>query len=362
MTTTWFALRARRASLPERPKLSNTVGRKQTFAAAMAQFEEQFAAAKVVTEFTRPINLYYGLAQAGMAIAAAHADNPWSFNHHGLRLDLGKREGKLADMTVRPDDDGRPDGNGGFQRVAKATGSPVITEPVSLGALWASLPDLSEAGTLPGSTSPAFLPLVSSEISARRPRASLYLPGEMFAEEAVLRAQFDEIIVAYPSAKGCAIPAEPNAIRAPESSDDKWEVAVRWPAQDASKNMSGEELKAFFDKIAPEYRYRSDRFLRPALGADGSKPPSPLMTWWLLLYSFSILARYQPRRWVKLLDFDETETAVCLQYALAQALTAVPHLVIEALDGKPYLLPRPMSSMTHRRSVRTSAAHRHFRA
>ncbi len=28
------------------------------------------------------------------------------------------------------------------------------------------------------------------------------------------------------------------------------------------------------------------------------------MTWWLLLYSFSILARYEPRRWVKLLDRD----------------------------------------------------------
>src|SRR5512142_280868 len=87
----------------------------------------------------------------------------------------------------------------------------------------------------------------------------------------------------------------------------KWEVAVRWPAADASRNMSGEEFKALFDKIAPEYRHRSDRFLRPALDADGSTPPSPLMTWWLLLYS-SILARYEPRRWAKLLDFDKTET------------------------------------------------------
>jgi hypothetical protein len=51
---------------------------------------------------------------------------------------------------------------------------------------------------------------------------------------------------------------------------DKWVVTVRWPAQDASRDMSGEELKAFFDKIAPEYRYRSDRFLRPALDAADS--------------------------------------------------------------------------------------------
>jgi len=335
MTMTWFGLRARRASLPTRSKLSDTAGRRQTFAAAMAQFEEQFTAAKVVTEFTRPINLYYGLTHAGMAIAAAHADDPWSFSRHGLHL--VDRGSKLADMMVGPESEG------GFQRIATATDSPLITGPVSLGALWASLPDLSEAGTLPGSTSPASLPLLSDEIPARRPRASLYFPGEKFAGEAALRAQFDEIMAAYPSAEGCAIPAEPNAVRAPDSPGGKWEVAVRWPAEDASRNMPGEELKAFFDKIAPEYRHRSDRFLRPALDADGSTPPSPLMTWWLLLYSFSILARYEPRRWAKLLDFDKTETAVLLQYALAQALTAVPHLVIEALDRKPYLLPKPMS-------------------
>jgi hypothetical protein len=45
----------------------------------------------------------------------------------------------------------------------------------------------------------------------------------------------------------------------------------------------------------------------------------------------------------KLLNLDKTETPVLLQYALAQALTAVPHLVLEALDGKPYLLPKPMA-------------------
>lgn len=58
--------------------------------------------------------------------------------------------------------------------------------------------------------------------------------------------------------------------------------------------MSEQDLKAFFDKVAREYRYRAERYLRPAAGADGSAPPSPLMTWWLLLYSFSILARYEP--------------------------------------------------------------------
>ena len=332
---TWFGLRGRRVSLHIRSKLSETAGRRQTFAAAMAQFEEQFTAAKVVTEATRPLNLYYGLAQAGMAIAAAHGDDPWSFSRHGLRL--ADREGELADITVGPE------GDGAFQKVAAATGSPLITAPASLGALWASLPDLLDVGQLPGSTSPVPIPLFADESPARQPRASLYLSDDTLAGHSSWLDRFGEIMTAYPSARGYAIPAEPGSTQPPDKAGQRWQVDVRWPAPDASKDMPADELGAFFDKLAPEYRYRSDRFLRPAIDADGNPPPSPLMTWWLLLYSFSILARYEPRRWMKLLDLDKTETAVLVQYVLAEALTVVPHLVLEALDRRPYLLAKPLA-------------------
>jgi hypothetical protein len=66
------------------------------------------------------------------------------------------------------------------------------------------------------------------------------------------------------------------------------------------------------------------------------------MTWWILLYSFSIRAQYEPRRWVALLDLDKSEAAVSLRYVLEEALTALPHLVLEALDGEPYLLSKPI--------------------
>src|SRR5258705_6338881 len=105
---TWFRLHERRSSLHERSKLDDTNARKQPFAAAMTQFDEQFTAAKTVTAETGPMNLYYGLAQAGMAIAAAHAPDPWSFSRHGLLL--GDRNPELADMLVGPE------GQGGFQK------------------------------------------------------------------------------------------------------------------------------------------------------------------------------------------------------------------------------------------------------
>ena len=107
--------------------------------------------------------------------------------------------------------------------------------------------------------------------------------------------------------------------------------------------MPEEALKAFYDKVAPEYKYRDDRFLRPAVDSAKSAPPSPLMTWWLLLYCFSILAGYEPRRWAQLLDLDNSEVSVLLQYALEEALVAVPHLVLEALDGEPHLLAKPIA-------------------
>jgi len=55
---TWFRLHERRSSLHEWSKLGDTSARKQTFAAAMTQFEEQFTAAKAVTAATRSVNLY----------------------------------------------------------------------------------------------------------------------------------------------------------------------------------------------------------------------------------------------------------------------------------------------------------------
>jgi hypothetical protein len=147
---------------------------------------------------------------------------------------------------------------------------------------------------------------------------------------------------AYPGTENIAIPATEGSISPPGPDAQNWSIDVAWLDAQATRDLSAAELKEFFDKIAPEYRYQQDRFWRPAIDADGTAPPSPLMTWWLLLYSFSMLARYHPREWTKLLELDKTKTAVLLQYALAEALTVVPQLVLEALDRKPFMLTKPM--------------------
>jgi hypothetical protein len=331
----WFALRERRASLAGHSKVGDSAARRQTFAAAMAQFEEQMTAAKVVSPATRPLNLYYGLAQAGMAVAAAHAPDPWSFSRHGLKLP--DRGPELADMLVTTE------GEGAFQKVATATGSPIMVTPVSFGALWASLPDLAETANLPGSTMPMAIELIQDDFHTSAPRATLYLRHQMPAKENEWIARFSEILARYPGTQGWRIPTASHSIQPPVKPGTPWEVIVQWPELSPWQDPPQGPITSFFDRIAPEYRYRGERFLRPSVEDGERQPPSALMTWWLLLFSCSILARYYPRKWVRLLDLDNSASAVALQYALEVALSAIPHLVLEALDADPWLPPRPAS-------------------
>jgi hypothetical protein len=117
----------------------------------------------------------------------------------------------------------------------------------------------------------------------------------MPADRQAWYVRFTEIMSLYPTAHGFMIALEPGAIREPREDGDRWAVSIEWPYESPAKDWSGKELTAFFDRIAPEYRYRDDRYLRPAPDSDGTEPPSPLMTWWLLLYSLSICSRAMSR-------------------------------------------------------------------
>ena len=56
----------------------------------------------------------------------------------------------------------------------------------------------------------------------------------------------------------------------------------------------------------------------------------------------SMLARYEPATWVGLLNIDKNLLAVPLEGLLEDALEALPHLVLDALQASPFLLrPAP---------------------
>jgi hypothetical protein len=50
------------------------------------------------------------------------------------------------------------------------------------------------------------------------------------------------------------------------------------------------------------------------------------MTWWAMLYTFSVLSRYYPREWAAALNIDKSEAAALLEYCLELALDVVPQV------------------------------------
>lgn len=338
-------LRHRRTSLTDKTRLKDSASRRKTFAAALQQFEEQMSAAKVVSAATRPINLYYGLVQAGLAMTAAHAPGTWTFNKHGLKiLDM---EPSIPNVSVRPD------GEGAFQAVSDATGSERTSDAISLGTLWNSIPELTEAPLEGMASTPAVdfiadrYPSVQDNLdrwsgnpvpSVEYLRASVCVNEEM-PTPTDRKAWLATFLPKYPGLQSAELwGSEEEAFRKIRSR--RFSVDFCWPAP--KQAMEEAEIDAFFDRRAPAYRFIADRFLRPSFEPTKA-PPTPLMSWWLLLYSFSMLSRYQPRKWSEALDVDKSNSAAALEYALDIALEVVPHLVLEGLDQQPVLLSKPMT-------------------
>jgi hypothetical protein len=68
----------------------------------------------------------------------------------------------------------------------------------------------------------------------------------------------------------------------------------------------------------------------PAPGTAG-RSLHPLMAWWAVLYTPSMLARYQPAEWAGHINIDESRHAVAVESVLKRAMSMVPTLVAEAI-------------------------------
>jgi hypothetical protein len=94
------------------------------------------------------------------------------------------------------------------------------------------------------------------------------------------------------------------------------------------------DYQALLDAIAPEYRWLERRWLRPEL-QQGVPPPSALMTWWVVLYALSMLARYFPTAWTAALSLDTSPIAALLERTLSVSLDAIPHLIFAEVLAVP---------------------------
>ncbi len=323
-TRIWSRIRELRAVRPGRA--ADDDERAAVFGAALQQFEELMAAASSVGYAARPLPLFYAISQAGRAIASAHAGDPWELSGHGLKHTL--RDPIFASL-IAP----KPDAKDSFSHVCACLSQDPLTKPVELGALWASLPEFWGID-LPGDqwhralrAQPPITEFAVHNLTGSIPAVIcglLHRSFEGLSDGDSTEALKSELAY-YPGARDW----EPS-VRTPHPDEFGRHADVRWPAENAVTKLR------VLEQRTPQYRVRGQHWLRPVLN-ESNDFLSPLMTWWALLFGLSSLARYHPAPWIHALRRDGNKDAVPLETTMDEALQAVPHLVLEALEGKTIL-------------------------
>lgn len=298
--TAWRAIRLTRSTLPD----GTAESRRALYASALEQAEQQFRAAASVGPESRPLNLFYGLSQAGRAIAAARTPDGQGISPvvsgHGLKvyeLDALRPGDDVFGLQVR--------GEGGrdtsFGRLAWLTGSDNLQpEGVSLAAVWMMLPEVSFDFPIDGHH-PAQL------VDADGDSFRLAVPDDD-EDASVLRAVYPQLSPA-------------------ELTDGNHGYTGNTPGQ-------GTPVRRFQLPNAQRAlsNYRGSSALMPAW-REGGGHLDPLLAWWVMLYALSMLARYRPVEWTRAIDVDKSPRAVWLEQLLDKALDAVPLQLHIALTG-----------------------------
>jgi hypothetical protein len=274
-----------------------------------------------VSARSRPLTVFYALAQAGRAIVAAHLQDPHP-RSHGLTLADPSDDLMSTPIEVQ--------GNGWYQAVSRAVGSSLV-KSAELGRIWAAIPDLSRTPLL-GATWPKAVQVVRlldkfSHLSAGTVVAAvLFDPWPSDVND--VRERFKN----YPSAGRASAPDVPGlpGQLITEHTGYGPGIRVNFSLQEGEKHIPS---LALLESRSAEYRFYDERWLIPAF--PEGQVLAPIMLWWTLLFGLSMLARYHPDAWVHALDVNRSTLAVPLEDALDLAMTAVPHLVLEALIKTP---------------------------
>jgi hypothetical protein len=293
--------------------------RRRVFGAALEQAQQLFAAAAAVDYASRPILVFYGLSQAGRAVAACATTagkNDWRLSGHGIDPpDLNQRP-QLPDLALRDA------GNGSFTQLARMLNSGSLPTGASLGQIWLTIPDLAIPLVGSGATYLPTLrldhlsvdghPAVSSWIRGLPPRF-----GAPYTE-----AEFIDFCSSYPTLAG----STGRAVSDQQPLPDGRSVKVRraWTLS------AGDNPGEFHSRLTRPYLGDNDRYIFPSIGGD-QQALHPLLAWWAILFALSMLARYQPETWTGYLDVDSSPFAVPLETLLDRALLTCPELLLHAI-------------------------------
>lgn len=302
-----------------------------TFRAALEQAEQQFTAAAVIGYESRPVNLFYGLSQAGRAIAAASkmlSGDDWLLEGHGILAREMNAARSVGDVKLH----GQSGNRGSFQRLSRILDSPTpagestknpvagaMADPWTIGDVWPYLVEARGRAQLDPATT--FLPLdVMTPREVITPGQANYnngahgvtVPLPATATQIVDKRTLEAFVNRYPSFNGRQELVEGG---------EYTQFDARWPNDDDRNPTVGPDTFIL---------YRGTRYAFPALLSD-ARAVHPLMAWWAVLFGLSMLSRYQPDQWTKMINVDAHEQATSVEYILDQAISAVPDLIDETI-------------------------------
>ena len=314
---TWDRLRFSRSHPPGVAGSNDDLA--SLYRAALQQSQDLLEAARVCGSAARPLPLFYSLSQAGKAIEACYG-RPESTSH-GLKL----AEASPGVMGARV---GVTRG-GRFRSLSACMGSGVPTEAVMLGALMASLPELTSHVDFRGWPMPLPLIVTSNQLGDDGLLKITIEFRETPEDDATALALLRE----YPdAAERVTFVTHAGDQGLDTTLGTRVPALFRVPLPDSNASVHN------IDYFIPEYDAGTMRghWLRPSVVSTPSEcPPTPLMTWWVILFGLSMFARYHPQEWVKALDPDRSPDAVVLDRCMTSALERVPALVLDAVTSAP---------------------------
>lgn len=329
----WRHIRSMRADPRDALAMKLSGHRSSVFHMALEQSQQQFEAAERIGYQSRPLNLFYGLSQAGRAISAASASlgargvdaraTVWQPSGHGLHFNttLDRQLGLLgAPIELRTNN------NDSFSRLSIALGSPLDVGTITFEEVLSVIPEVRttywttlNAPPMEAQLSKYFgraeAPDGVSEIEVRL--LGFERNGSAVADE--LRAYLDR----FPDFRSVGIKLSEEGALADPSDEGHVILLVA-----ADQLVQQENDRTWY--LRGGLRYRGHTYVAPSAGAS-SEALHPLASWWLCLYSLSMLARYSPSDWMSVLDIRTSKIAAMLEFVLDVAIDSVPQLISEAL-------------------------------
>jgi hypothetical protein len=327
----WSDLRATRYHPPGLASADSE--RRRVYIAALQQAEEMFLAASEVGYASKPLLAFYGLSQAGRAIAAAHGyarEEAWQLSGHGLTH--GGLKQPLPDIAIFQPPNSEA---ASFIRLSSMLNSPSLPVKkqsrarVSFNDLWDTLPEAAARPLRMGKDRRPALKFSYLDTGERHPLASGILCGipPSVPDSATPRQAFDDFMKAYPTASGYDLVRAGADTDAPAyQSGSPICLQMHWRA--GLEQATAVQREQRVAKVMTSYN--GSLYLLPAVGGN-DRPLHPLMAWWAVLYILSMLARYQPAEWVSHTNVDSGRYAVALEQLLTDALVTVPRLIYETI-------------------------------